>query len=147
VQDISPGGLLVQKLLIHIVQQEQLGIPLFLSPLGISASHNLISMLNDLPSNLISLFSGDNVLFEYLHNSLEYKYVYNVVPSWTEISLIESHSLPTSRLRNGMDSGVYAFIHNESGSVGIGSALSFRRRLTNHIRSFTGGRETTFMHD
>lgn len=146
-QDTSPGGLLVQKLLIHIVQQEPLGLPIFLSHLGVTASHNLIGMLNDLPHNGISPFPGDNRIFEHLHNALGYKYTYNMLPSLTDISHIESYTLPVMNLRNGMDSGVYAFVHNESGNVGIGSAISFRGRLTDHMRSFNGTRETTFMHE
>lgn len=146
-QDSSPGGLLVQKLLIHIVHQEQLGLPIYLSQLGIDASYKLIGMLNDLPHNRISAFTGDNNIYEHLHNTLNYKFAYNMLPSLTDITHIDSYTFPIRNMRNGMDSGVYAFVHNDSGHVGIGSAISFRARLTDHMRSFTGKRDTTFMHD
>ncbi len=49
---------------------------------------------------------------------------------------------------DGDCSGVYCFVHKESGKYGIsGSAISFRNRLNDHMNSFYGNRLRSHLHD
>lgn len=60
--DKTPGGILLQKLLVHIHSEEKLGLPLYLTDTGIKASHQLIAMLNCLPLEGSSSYAGDKLL-------------------------------------------------------------------------------------
>lgn len=145
--DSSPGGLLVQKLLTNLISKEQLGLPMHLSPLGVRASAQLIDMINSLPMNGHSNFAGDNLLFDYLSSAVTFNMHYNMELDLQKITPTTSYTLPLrgQNVLNGTDAGVYAFIHN-SGHVGIGSAMTCTARLQDHVRSFTGSRDSTFMH-
>ncbi len=68
--------------------------------------------------------------------------------SLSHIRHIKSYSLPinTQHVTNGTDSGVYAFIHQYSSNVGIGSSIYFLSRLVDHLYSFDERREGTFLH-
>ena len=59
----------------------------------------------------------------------------------------EDASRPTKRqkVEDADCSGVYVFLH-KSGKMGIGSAISCRDRLQDHLNSFYGHRPTTFLH-
>ena len=122
---------------------------MFLSSTGIKASHTLINMLNDLPQDPESaLFPNDCKLLPYLSKALYFDYAYNMDLNLDYISHVTNYDLPLRKgLPSGVESGVYAFIHTETGYAGIGSALSFESRLTDHLRSFKGSRDTTFMHN
>lgn len=48
---------LLSRLIVHINKENKLKIPLFLTPLGIKASHDLINMINLLPEDKKSKFS------------------------------------------------------------------------------------------
>lgn len=143
------GGLLLQNLLTNLASKELLGIPLFLSPLGVAASQQLVDMLNLLPIDNSSSFIADNRLFEFLQSSVGYDYTYNLELNLNKLIPIKSYNLPlkNQHVINGTDAGVYAFVHQETGYVGLGSATSCRYRLESHIRSFIGKRDTTFLHD
>ena len=149
--DTTKGGLLIQDVLKHIVQQNKLNIPIFLSSLGITETHKLISMLNYLPINGVdSMFVGDNKLLEYLTSAYKSDYYYNMELDLSSIHPIVSYTLPLTTnvepIANIADSGVYAFVHSETSSVGIGSAVSCRSRLIDHMRSFEGNRDKTYLH-
>ncbi len=145
--DTSPGGLLVQKLLTNLISQEQLGLPMYLSPLGVQATAQLVHMVNSLPMNGDSNFTGDNLMFDYLNSAVTFKMDYNMALDLQQITPTISYTLPLRRqdVLNGQNAGVYAFIH-DSGHVGIGSAMTCTARLQDHLRSFTGSRDSTFMH-
>jgi hypothetical protein len=64
--DKTKGGILLSKVIYHVIDQNKLNLPLFLTSKGIKASHDLISMINLLPENNNSEFKGDNLLFEFL---------------------------------------------------------------------------------
>jgi hypothetical protein len=68
-KDNSRGGLLLSNIIHNILEQNRLGLPLFLTPTGIKASHDLINMLNLLSVDNSSKFKGDNFLFDYLSNA------------------------------------------------------------------------------
>lgn len=76
-------------------------------------------------------------------------YAYNMALSLDKISHVDSYSLPIGNqvVTNGTQAGVYAFIHEDTSHVGIGSAISCRSRLVDHMNSFNGHRSTTFLHD
>ena len=44
--DKSRGGVLLSKVIYHIYDQNKLNLPLFLTSIGIKASHDLINMIN-----------------------------------------------------------------------------------------------------
>lgn len=69
--------------------------------------------------------------------------------SLNDISHVENYELPIRKqvVLNGAHAGVYAFIHEETSHVGIGSAISCRSRLVDHMNSFNGHRPTTFFND
>jgi len=48
-KDNTRGGLLLSNIIQNIFEQNRLGLPLFLTPKGIKASHDLINMLNLFP--------------------------------------------------------------------------------------------------
>jgi len=60
------GGILLSNVILNLYKENKLGLPLFLTPKGIKASHDLIDMLNSLPTNNNSKFKGDNLLLDYL---------------------------------------------------------------------------------
>jgi hypothetical protein len=61
-KDKTRGGVLLSNVILNLHKQNKLGLPL-LTPIGIKASHDLINMLNLLPTNNNSKFKGDNFLF------------------------------------------------------------------------------------
>ena len=58
--DKSRGGILLSKVIYLIHDHNKLNLPLFLTWIGIKASHDLINMINLLPENNDSFFKGDN---------------------------------------------------------------------------------------
>lgn len=65
------------------------------------------------------------------------------------INPIDVYGLPLAyqRVAEGDCSGVYCFKHKNNGKYGIGSALSFRNRLNDHINSLNGHRPRTILHN
>lgn len=147
--DNTRGALLLQKLLSNVISKEQLGIPLFLSPNGVTAAQQLITMINLLPDSSTSKFMANSQLYDYLSASVTYDLTYNLNVDLTKLSPIISYELPvkSSQVLNGTDAGVYAFVHKPTGHVGLGSATTFTSRLEAHLRSFNGKRETNYLHN
>lgn len=65
------------------------------------------------------------------------------------IITIDEYKLPIAhqRVLDGDCSGIYCFKHKPSGKYGIGSALSCRNRLNDHINSLNGHRTRAKLHD
>jgi len=55
--------------------------------------------------------------------------------------------LNKQKVLDGDCSGIYTFVHKETGEYGIGSALSMRNRLDGHIGSLRGHRPRTLLHN
>ena len=69
---------MLSKVIHHVVDQNKLNLPLFLTSKGIKASHDLISMINLLPENNNSEFKGDNLLFEFLNDNYNKLFRFNM---------------------------------------------------------------------
>ena len=147
--DASRGGILMSQIIYHIHNQNKLNIPLFLTSRGIKASHDLINMINLLPVNNESNFKGDNLLFEFLSKNFNKSFRFNMMLSLNTIRPNIMYNLPieNQKVIDGDCSGIYCFLHTETGNFGIGSALSFRSRLLDHINSFRGHRQRFHLHD
>lgn len=145
--DKSRGGRLLSELILHFHKENRLNIPLFLTPLGIKASHDLINKIYVLPFDKKSKFRGDNLLFDFFNTQLKPIIRYNMKSSLTTIIPIKSYNIPIlyQKLDNADCSGIYIFFH-KTGNIGLGSALSCRDRLQDHINSFYGNRAKTFIH-
>lgn len=122
-------------------------IPLFLTPLGIKASHDLIKMINLLPEDKKSKFRGDNLLLDFFNLHSKPIMRYNMKSSLTRIIPIKSYNIPLlyQKVEDADCSGIYVFVH-KTGNIGLGSALSCRDRLQDHMNSFYGNRPNTFLH-
>ena len=147
--DASRGGILMSQVIYHIHNQNKLNVPLFLTSRGIKASHDLINMINLLPVNNESNFKGDNLLFEFLSKNFNKSFRFNMMLSLKTIRPNIMYNLPieNQKVIDGDCSGIYCFLHTETGNFGIGSALSFRSRLLDHINSFRGHRQRFHLHD
>lgn len=93
-KDKTRGGRLLRNVILNLHKQNKLGIPLFLTPIGIKASHALINMLNLLPTNNNSEFKGDNLLLGYLSSKSNMMIRYNMENSLKTIIPIVSYNLP-----------------------------------------------------
>lgn len=143
------GGILLSNVILNLYKENKLGLPLFLTPKGIKASHDLIDMLNSLPTNNNSKFKGDNLLLDYLSKKTNLVIRYNMENTLITIIPIVEYKLPIGyqKVLDGDCSGIYCFISKTSGKYGIGSALSCRKRLNDHINSFNGHRLRSKLHD
>ena len=147
--DKSKGGVLLSKVIYHMHSQNRLNLPLFLTSVGIKASHDLINMINLLPSDNNSSFKGDNLLFEFLSNNHNKLFRLNMQLSLKTIKPNIMYDLPLKyqKVIDGDCSGIYCFMHKETNNYGIGSAISSRNRLVDHMNSFNGHRERSILHD
>ena len=147
--DKSKGGVLLSNVIYHIHDQNKFNLPLFLTSKGIKASHDLINMINLLPENNNSGFKGDNLLFEFLSNNFNKLFRFNMQFSLKTIKPNIMYDLPlgSQKVIDGDCSGVYCFVHKKTGEYGIGSAISFRNRLNDHMNSFYGNRLRSHLHD
>lgn len=138
----------MSKIIYHIIDQNKLNLPLFLTSKGIKASHNLISMINLLPENNSSEFKGDNLLFEFLSKNYNKLFRYNMQISLKTIKPNIMYNLPVGyqKIIDGDCSGIYCFVHIDTGYYGIGSALSCRNRLNDHMNSFYDNRLRNHLH-
>jgi hypothetical protein len=127
-KDNTRGGLLLSNIIQNIFEQNRLGLPLFLTPKGIKASHDLINMLNLLPVDNSSKFKGDNFLFDYLSKASNLVFRYNMELTLKIINPINVFELPlgSQKVVDGDCSGLYCFKHKNIDKYGIGSALSCR---------------------
>lgn len=150
-KDKSKGGVLLSNVIYHIYNENKLALklPLFLTSKGIKASHDLINMINLLPDDNNSDFKGDNLLFEFLNNNCNKLFRFNMQLSLKIIKPIIMYDLPlvSQKVIDGDCSGIYCFVHKETGKYGIGSAISLRNRLNDHINSFYGNRLRSHLHD
>ena len=132
-------------------------IHLFLTPIGVKASLDLINMINLLPSStkisqkksdILSDFKGDVLLLEFIVNHLNPIIRYNLEFNENTYTPIKMYNIPILRQKvEDADSlGVYIFKH-KSGKLAVGSALSCRDRLQDHLNSFYGHRPKTFLHE
>ena len=141
------GGKMLTELILHLHKENVYNIPLFLSPLGIKASIDLINMINLLPDKQKSKFKGDNLLLDFIKNNLKPIIRYNLKSTNNTFIPTEVYNIPIIRqsVKDADCSGVYVFLHI-SGKLGLGSALSCRDRLQYHLNSFYGNRPGTFLH-
>ena len=141
--------MLLSKVLYHVFDNNKLNLPLFLTSKGIKASHDLIRMINLLPENNSSEFKGDNLLFEYLSKNYNKLFRYNMKLSLKTIKPITMYDLPIGYQKSvdGDCSGIYCFMHKNTGNYGIGSALSCRSRLIDHMNSFNDHRLRSHLHN
>jgi hypothetical protein len=140
---------LLSNVIFQIHDQNKLNLPLFLTSKGIKASHDLINMMNLLPENNNSGFKGDNLLFEFLSNNFNKLFRFNMQLSLKTIKPNIMYDLPlgSQKVIDGDCSGVYCFVHKKTGKYGIGSAISLRNRLNDHMNSFYGNRLRSHLHD
>lgn len=141
--------MLLSNIIYQIHGQNKLNLPLFLTSKGIKASHDLINMINLLPENNNSGFKGDNLLFEFLSNNFNKLFRFNMQLSLKTIKPNIMYDLPLGyqKVIDGDCSGVYCFVHKKTGKYGIGSAISLRNRLNDHMNSFYGNRLRSHLHD
>lgn len=141
--------MLLSNVIYQIHDQNKLNLPLFLTSKGIKASHDLINMMNLLPENNNSGFKGDNLLFEFLSNNFNKLFRFNMQLSLKTIKPNIMYDLPlgSQKVIDGDCSGVYCFVHKKTGKYGIGSAISLRNRLNDHMNSFYGNRLRSHLHD
>jgi hypothetical protein len=106
-------------------------------------------MINLLPENNNSGFKGDNLLFEFLSNNFNKLFRYNMKLDLKTIKPIIMYDLPLEyqKVADGDCSGIYCFVHKSTGDYGIGSALSCRSRLIDHMNSFNGHRLRSHLHN
>jgi len=106
-------------------------------------------MINLLPQNNNSSFKGDNLLFEFLSNNFNKLFRFNMQLSLKTIKPNIMYDLPieNQKVIDGDCSGIYVFVHKTTGKFGIGSAISFRNRLNDHMSSFKGNRLRSHLHD
>lgn len=59
------------------------------------------------------------------------------------------YDLPIEKQKviDGDCSGIYCFVHNKTGKYGIGSAISIRNHMNDHMNSFNGNRLRSLLHD
>lgn len=147
--DKSKGGVLLSNVIYHIHNENKLKLPLFLTSKGIKASHELINMINLLPDDDNSEFKGDNLLFKFLNNNYNKLFRFNMQLSLKIIKPNIMYDLPlgSQKVIDGDCSGIYCFVHKETGKYGIGSAISLRNRLNDHMNSFYGNRLRSHLHD
>ncbi len=147
-KDKTRGGVLLTKVIYHISEQNSLALPLFLTAKGIKASHALIYMLNLLPVGCDSKYKGDNLLFQFLIENYNQIHRYNMKLTLKEINPLSVYSLPIAKQKviDGDCTGIYCFKHVDTGYCSIGSALSCRNRLNEHMVSVNGHRPQTFFH-
>lgn len=142
------GGKMLTDLILYLHKENVYNISLFLSPLGIKASHDLIKMLNILAKKQkISEFKGDKILLDFISNNLKPIIRYNMKLVNNTFIPSELYNIPIlhQKVKDADCSGVYVFVHT-SGKIGLGSALSCRDRLQDHLNSFYGHRPNTFLH-
>ena len=71
---------------------------------------------------------------------------------WLSLNTINPnilYDLPLNfqKVIDGDCSGIYCFVHKETGKFGIGSAISCRVRLIDHMNSFNGNRLNSYLHE
>jgi hypothetical protein len=98
-KDKTRGGVLLSNVILNLHKQNKLGLALFLTPIGIKASHDLINMLNLLPTNNNSKFKGDNLLLDYLNSKTNMVIRYNMENSLKTIIPIVGYDLPIAYQR------------------------------------------------
>jgi len=149
INDKSKGGILLSKVIYLLHDQNKLNMPLFLTTKGIKASQDLINMVNLLPENNNSYFKGDNVLYEFLDKNYNKLFRFNMHLSLNKIIPNITYNLPikNQKVIDGDCSGIYWFLHVKTGNIGIGSAISCRSRLKDHMNSFNGLRLKSHLHE
>lgn len=140
--DNTPGGQLIHKCLTSLTRDLRKELPLYLTPKGVDATVALTKMLNCLAT---SHFKNDQVLYTFL-SSVESEYSVHYSKSRNSIVPNNSYSLPLKhqKVLSAHDSGIYGFFLEDK--LGLGSAISCRARLTDHMASFNGNRRQHFMH-
>lgn len=146
----SLGAILLTELILNLHKQNVHSIPLFLTPLAIKASHDLIKMINLLQgsSKKNSKLKKDNILLDLKKNHLNPIIRYNMESCLKTYNPIKSYNVPIldKKVEDADCSGVYVFL-DKTGKKGIGSDLSCRDRLQDHMNSFYGHRPRTFLHN
>lgn len=146
----TAGGVLVRQSLINLIKQLGNDVPIYLTPKGIESAKMLTDMLNALIKS--DKFKCDAQIFYYLYDNVECQYKLHFDITSSDIKPYNSFTLPLKQqgeaVPNADDSGIYGFfMHSEESiKVGLGSAISCRARLVDHMASFNGHRTQQFMH-
>jgi hypothetical protein len=141
--DTTNGGKLIQAILDNLVAQLGDHLPIYLTPTGINSASILSPMLNALET---SSHEGDRVLFSYLCDSVTSSYNLHFDINLASIVPNKAYTLPlgTQKVPQAHGSGVYGFFFNDE--LGLGSAVSCRARLVDHMASFYNHRDQNYMH-
>lgn len=145
----TPGGVVMKRLFYNLVNQLGNDLPIYLTPKGIEAATMLTGMLNTLFES--NSFKSDAGLYTYLSNSVTNTYKMHFDITSPMIKAYCDYTLPlgTKVVPNAYDSGIYGFFLNTQDGgikVGLGSSISCRARLIDHMASFYGHRTQQFMH-
>lgn len=144
----TAGGVLVRKSLINLIKQLGNDLPIYLTPKGIESANLLTDMLNALVKS--DKFKCDARMFSYLSATVDCQYKLHFDITSSVIKSYNSFNLPLKQqiVPNADDSGIYGFFINseEDIKVGLGSAISCRGRVVDHMASFNGHRTQQFMH-
>lgn len=105
--------------------------------------------MNILPENYDSSFKGDNLLFEFLSNNFKKLFRFNMQLTFKTIKPNIMYNLPIGyqKVIDGDCSGIYCFVQKETNKCAIGSAISIRNRLNDHMNSFNGNRLKSYLHN
>jgi len=87
-------------------------------------------------------------LFEFLSKNYNKLFRFNMQLSLKTIKPNIMYNLPleNQKVIDGDCSGIYCFVH-KTGKFGIGSAISCRNRLNDHMNSFNGHRLRSHLHE
>lgn len=145
----TPGGTLIKQVLSNLVKQLGNDLPIYLTPKGVEAATTLTNMLNTLLES--DKFKSDAKLFPYLSDNVTCTYKVHFDITSPMIKAYDNFTLPlkTQQVPNVDDSGVYGFFFNsgnEVTKVGLGSSISCRARLIDHMASFNDHRTQQYMH-
>jgi hypothetical protein len=124
-------------------------VPIYVTPKGVQAANQLSKMINQLVNS--NKFKGDKELFSYLNSVVQCKYDLHFDITSSVIKANSKWTLPTNNqiILNINNSGVYGFFYtakDNSFHQGIGSTISCKARLTDHLSSFKDHRTLQFMH-
>jgi hypothetical protein len=136
----------------NLIKKNNLKLPIILTDNILSTISNLIINLNHLFIIKESTsFSGDKLLFNFIESKVNnmQDLKFNMDLDLSKVIAHKSYKLPIKKINflEGELSGIYCFKHLKSGSIFIGSALSFQARLRDHLNSLKGHRTATFFHE
>lgn len=146
--DPSPRAQLIKTALSDVALRFSNDLPIYLTKKGQDRVRSMTVMLTDLAYSDLS--ERDRLLYTYLSN-VRANYTVHCDLSGATLVPNQSFSLPIGyqEVPGLYDSGVYGFFFTDlSGSqhLGLGSALSCRARLIDHLSRFNSTGVRQFMH-